>query len=443
MSRYATVVLAFAALVGAPHLSFANPADAFGLGARGSSMGGAQTAAANDSSANYYNPALLVRLREIHIDVGYRLAAPKLKIGGSDLGVDSSRGTHLGLAVPGELGPIAVAIGAGVFLPDQHLSRVRSLPPGQPRFSLYDNRPQRLLLAANVSVQLGERVSIGGGIAYMSNTSGGVVLGGRLGFPNADDSELDLDIDVALKTIRYPQAGLAIEVNRWLVLGASYRGQFNLVSDLRVRLEGDIGPEASPIVEDGFLDLRSITQDLFQPMQVTVGAAVDAGHGWHFAFDLAFHRWSALDNPAAQIELELDIGQFNDLVDIPAPRTPPRPRFHDIVVPRLGLEGQLLNTDSHTLIGRVGYSYEPTVAPEQTGETNFVDNDKHTASLGLGLDVFGLGAIVPKTVSFDTYASVTWLPERTHRKLSPVDPIGEYTAGGAIFAIGASSRWRF
>lgn len=442
MSAHRFVGVALGLILFSTHAD-ANPVDAFGLGARGSAMAGAQTAAANDTTASYYNPALLATLRDIHIDVGYRLAAPSLAINGSDLEVDASRGTYFGIAVPGDIGPVEVAIGAVTFLPDQHLSRVRSLPPSQPRFSLYDNRPQRLFLAANVSLRVGSRLSLGAGISYMSNTSGSVSLVGRLGFPNADDTDLDLAIDVDLKTIRYPQAGALFAVTDWLDVGASYRGQFNLVSDLRIRLEGDIGPEASPVVEDGFLDLRSVTQDLFQPAQYSIGAALDAGGGWYLALDLSLHRWSALNNPAAKLELELDIGQFNDLVDIPLREEPPKPHFHDIAIPRVGLEGPLVVFDRSRLRGRAGYSYEPTVAPEQTGRNNFVDSDKHTFSVGLAWDIANLGDIVTKPLGLDLYAALTWLPERTHSKLDPVDPIGDYRAGGTIIAVGASSRWRF
>ena len=37
----------------------ANPADVVGMGARGAAMAGAQVAAVDDSTANYYNPAQL------------------------------------------------------------------------------------------------------------------------------------------------------------------------------------------------------------------------------------------------------------------------------------------------------------------------------------------------------------------------------------------------
>ena len=54
------------------------------------------------------------------------------------------------------------------------------------------------------------------------------------------------------------------------------------------------------------------------------------------------------------IDIDLDIGMFNDLVDIPPQEPLPAPHFHDIAVPRLGVE--------YTR-GRVhyrgGYVYEP------------------------------------------------------------------------------------
>jgi long-chain fatty acid transport protein len=422
----------------------ANPADAFGLGARGAAMGGAQTAASDDTTASYYNPALLATLDDLHIDLGYRTAMPRLEINDRDLGVDSSRGLHVGVATPGRIGGLTVALGSAIFLPDQNLSRVRSLPRSQPRWALYDNRPQRLFFAANLAVAIGERFFVGGGISYMSNTDGAVTLAGRLGFPNAADSDLDLDIDVDLVTIRYPQFGAAAEINDWLDVGVSYRGQFKLVSDLKIRVEGSIGAgNADPLVEDGFLDLRSISEDLFQPAQITAGARIDAGGGWTVSADVGYHRWSRFTNPSAEIELDLELGDFNDLVDIAEQPPLPDPHYSDILVPRIGVEGPLARNSRRTWWGRAGYSWEPSPAPEQIGETNFVDNDKHTASLGVGYTAAGIGEIFLKPISIDVYMALTWLPGRQHQKLSPVDPVGDYRAAGVIPQLGVSSRWRF
>jgi long-subunit fatty acid transport protein len=113
------------------------------------------------------------------------------------------------------------------------------------------------------------------------------------------------------------------------------------------------------------------------------------------------------------------------------------------LVPRIGVEGPLARNSRRTWWGRAGYSWEPSPAPEQIGETNFVDNDKHTASLGVGYTAAGIGEIFLKPISIDVYMALTWLPGRQHQQLSPVDPVGDYRAAGVIPQLGVSSRWRF
>ena len=243
--------------IGAPPAA-ANPIDLFGFGPRGQAMGGAEVAGADDTSANYYNPALLARSSDIRIDVGYQLAVPRLTIDGRATAVDASRGLALGLAVPGRLLGARLAVGAGLFLPDQQITRTRTLASERPRFVAYDNRPQRLFLGANLAVELPHGVAVGVGIAYMSSTQGSVELDGLVAIPDPEDSDLALAIDVDLKTIRYPQAGIAWQLLPWLTVAASYRGGFKLVLDQRFIIKGDVGaPGQPPLVPDGYLNRRS------------------------------------------------------------------------------------------------------------------------------------------------------------------------------------------
>jgi len=436
------VVAALLAAAAAP--AAANPIDLFGFGARGQAMAGAQVAAVDDTSANYYNPARLAGQNAIRIDVGYQLAQPYLAIDDRGTGVDSARGLAIGLAVPGQLRGVRLALGAGVFLPDQQLTRTRTLPSGQPRWSLYDNRPQRLFLAANLAFELPYGIAIGGGLAYMSSTAGTVALDGVVGFPDPAVSQLDLAIDVDLRTVRYPQVGAAWRANPWLTVAASYRGGFALVLDQTFDITGDIGsPGSPPLVDDGYLHLRSRAQDLFQPAQVTAGLAATVTPRLAVAFDLAWHRWSAFENPAAKIDIELDIGDFNDLVDLPPQERLPAPHFHDIVVPRLGVEYLAARSARQAWRVRGGYVYEPTPAPAQVGATNFIDGDKHTVSVGGGVEIADLARVFLRPVSFDASLATTWLPERSHTKLLAVDPVGDYRAGGWVLAATLQSRWRF
>lgn len=428
-----------------PSTAAANPADMFGFGARGAGMGGAQVAVADDSSATYYNPARLAGGDDIRIDVGYQLAIPTLEVDGEDTNVDWSRGMTIGLLVPGRVAGRRIAIGAGIGLPDQHLTRTRSQPSPRPRFAYYDNRPQRLFLSADVAFELVPGLTIGGGLAYLSSTQGTVNLQGLIGFPQPEASDLELAINVDLETIRYPHLGVAWSATPWLDLGLSYRGGFVLELDLAFRIDGDVGlPDQEPVVDEGFLALTTASQDLFQPAQLTAGAAMRVTPRLTTAFDLAFHRWSTFDNPAARLAIDLDVGQFNDLVNLPPGLPLPRPHFHDTIVPRLGVEHRTWErADGAALRLRGGYVYEPTPAPEQIGATNFIDNDRHIMSVGAGFEWPGLGALIPRPFAIDAFVALTLLDGRDHAKLSPVDPTGDYRADGRVLAGGLTSKWRF
>src|SRR5262249_34822842 len=125
--RARAIPLALAAACALPAAARANPIDTLGFGSRAIAMGNAGSAISDDGAANHYNPAGLVRGHDLRIDIGYRWARPILRINGRDLGVDDARGWQLGLAAPGHIGPFRFAFGVALWLPDQRLSRVRSL----------------------------------------------------------------------------------------------------------------------------------------------------------------------------------------------------------------------------------------------------------------------------------------------------------------------------
>jgi long-chain fatty acid transport protein len=422
----------------------ANPIDAFGYGSRATSMGGAATAASEDSSANYYNPAGLVKGRDLRIDLGYRYAQPILRLNGRDVGVDASRGLFVGLVVPSAIGPFRFAFGASLWLPDQRLTRARSLPFGQPRFVLFDNRPQRLFLAANLAIQIVPGLYVGGGLTFMSRTLGQLFLKGDVAVSDADSSTLVTNINVDLVAVRYPQAGILWEVTRYLTLGLSYRHSFVLKLDQQFRIDGNVGnPGLTPIVENGYFSARSVSMDLFQPWQLTVGGALRLLRRWLVTVDVTYARWSEFPAPAANLTLGLDIGIYNNRVMLPAPRAYPPSGFHDLVIPRVGVEWRAWQRPKLALDLRGGYSYEPTPVPEQSGESNFADSDKHTFSVGAGLELTRLTAILPRPLAIDAHVALTVLPPRANRKIDALDPVGDFVADGVIVNMGLMLRSRF
>ena len=423
----------------------ANPADVFGLGSRAVALGGAATAVVDDSSANYYNPAALARGRDLRIDLGYRYATSALHINDRAADVDTARGVQAGIVAPGAIGPVRFAFGAVLFLPDQRATRVRALAFDQPRFVEFDNRPQRLLLSVNLAFRIVDGVYVGGGITFMSRTEGEVLLRGNVAVIDTEDvSSLQTRAAVDLVAIRYPQVGILVEPAPWLSLALSYRHGFDLSLEQRFRIDGSIGnPGAAPIVEQGFFAARSLSHDLFQPWQLTLGGAVRLHRRVRASYDLTFARWSDFPQSASDLTLELDIGKFNSLVQLPPKRAFPSPGFHDILVPRVGFEWRAWDGARLGLDLRAGYAYQPTPAPEQVGESNLLDSDKHVFTLGAGIVVPTLGGILLRPLTLDAHVGLHYLPERYHRKLDPLDRAGDLAAGGLLVQLGVTLGVKF
>jgi long-chain fatty acid transport protein len=440
----AALALALALVLASAASAQANALDTFGFGARAGGMGGAQTAATRDVGANYYNPAVLALLPDVELDLGTLLAHPALHMNGGDQRVNDSFGYTLGLAAPGRLLGQHVGFGVAAYVPDAQATRVRALPGGEPRWVLYDNRPQRLYIGAHVAFSLGKHVFIGGGVAFLARLVGDLELIGRIGFPTPDDSQLDLAIDVDLRSIRYPEAGILVRPTPWLDLGLTYRGGFVLEIDEVLGIDGDVGAAgATPIVDDGFLHLHAISLDHFQPAQLAFGFSARVSPRVLVAGDLTWQRWSAYRNPTSHIDLDLDLKDFNDQVHLTPQLEPPGAFFHDIVVPKLGTEIDLSRGPAAIWRLRAGYAYEPSPAPEQQGQSNFIDGDKHTFTVGAGVEVAHVTALLPRPFHLDVFAGLTVIPERTHHKLLANDPVGDLRAGGQVWQVGVSTRWTF
>jgi long-chain fatty acid transport protein len=309
---------------------------------------------------------------------------------------------------------------------------------------MFDNRPQRLYMAANLAIQIVPGLYIGGGLTFMSRTAGQLFLKGAVAVSDPDASSLVSRIDVDLVAVRYPQFGILWEATPWLSVGASYRHSFVLQLDQQFQINGNIGnPGLPPVVENGYLVAHSVSLDLFQPWQLTAGGALRLRHDLLITFDLTYARWSEFPIPASNFTIGIDIGSYNDRVHLPASRSFPPSGFHDIVIPRVGVEWRAWSLPKVALDLRGGYSYEPTPVPEQIGESSLADSDKHTFSLGAGLELSRITAILPRPLAIDVHFAATYLPPRANRKIDPLDAVGDFVADGVVTQIGCTLRSRF
>lgn len=419
----------------------ANPLDAFGFGARSVAMGGAVTSLADDFSANYYNPAGLARGRRLRLEFGYIYADPALTLNDADLNVDASRAFQGGVVMPGEVLGRRLAVSLGLHLPDERVARLRALPQGQPRFALFDNRPQRLTISASAAVEIVEGLTFGAGLTFLANTIGTLSLGGQLDISQIEQTTLLSELDVSLAAIRYLTAGVQWAAGEHLRLGLTYRDEFKLRLDLGVQVVGDLYFNGNPFLEDATFTVTTYNVNLFSPRQVAFGLGWEEER-WQVGLDLTWVQWSRLPPEASRIEIQLD-ERLSALASLPPFETPLDPGFKDILIVRVGGELQLLRTEHVQLLGRAGYVWEPTPAPDQPGVTNYVDMDKHAASLGLGVTFEGVTSIFPGPIGLDLTGQALYLRPRTYLKDDPADPIGDYQARGQVLSASLMSRFLF
>ena len=292
---------ALAAVFAAPSAR-ANPPDTFGYGSRETAMGGAAAAEARGVSANYYNPAALARSRGLEIGIGYFRADHSLEMNGRDNHVDPVKGMNAGFVAPGKLASVPFAFGVALHLPDDRISRVRALRQEQPRWELYDNRNQRLYLAANLAVEATRWLWIGGGLSFMSSTRGSLDITGTANVFRPDESQLRHEVDADLTAVRYPQGGILVALSDRASLAAVYRGQFKLALDLNARLYGDLSGLTTALYE---LSTHSINN--FLPQQVVVGGSWAITDRLRTTLDATWIDWSAYVAPVATLDANLVI----------------------------------------------------------------------------------------------------------------------------------------
>jgi long-subunit fatty acid transport protein len=444
--------LAAMALVGSAKEAVASAPGTYGFGSRSSALGGAVAADAPDPSACFYNPAALVGAPGLGLSVGYMYADNRLRINGKDNDVVDVHGLMAGIVAPGKIGRLPFAFGIGTYMPDDGLSRIRALRQETPRWELYNDRPTILFLTAQVAIRPLPWLEIGAGLAFLAATRGRFGIRGEANVLRPFDSQLEHEVDADLTSIRYPIAGVRFKLGSLGYLGLAYRGQTKLDLALEANLVGNVNFAGVQVPLTYSLATRTI--DAFQPQQVVAGFSFQAIKGLHANLDLGWVNWSAYESPTAKttahLEAELPPGVNIDLPEDPKAINVVPPAFEDRIVPRLGVEYTLGFGSERKVSGReekvkavevplrVGYVYEASPVPPQTGLTNFVDADRHTISFGTGVVLNAPFSVLQGALRVDAHGALSVLPERVTQKTSAADFVGDYRADGLMIAGGAT-----
>lgn len=396
----------------------ANPADMFGFGARGPALGNAMVASGDPLSAPVYNVAAGAMGKYVELGAGYFYSKPLLDISGRDPNLMDPRGSFSALNVPFGIGRVDFGFGLALYMPDQFVLRLYSVPATEPRMVMWDNRPHRLVANGGLSARFDKWLSLGVGATALGDAEGEVAfqLGTRPG-RTVSDSSIDTELPLRLA----PVFGALLTPDKTWRIGARYTEEIAVHVDLDVYAETRV--EGTGLT--GTTLVRTVGLNYFTPRELTLGASKDLDT-WTFSAELGWQQWSEIRQVAYLVEVDVDLG-----IDAPV-RTfrAPDPGWSDTLVPRVGAEKRLRVGPKHWLALRAGYWFVQSPVPEQTGLTNFADASRHVTTAGAGLSFPDLGLPVTAEIALQAH----WLVRREMKKGDDTAPGGDFDAGGRVLA---------
>lgn len=414
--------------------------DHFGFNPRGMAMGGALTAAADDYTATFYNPAALGADKRVSFGFGLTLTMPDLFV---DRGkADSNRPTalpseHIGLTL-GWLRPLGgvfddrVAIGLAIYIPLSRVVAVQGLDPTVPQFYMFQNLQEKLQFLAGVSGDPVPWLSLGLGVSILANLTGSATMALDIANARFERREFGVDLKPAIAVL----AGVHVRPAPGLALGLSWRGSNSISFGLPVDVREE---EALTLL----LDVAQTV--LWAPHQLSAGISYTAPElGLTVAADLTIAMWSEAPDPSPRLSVDiggdlLEAFGLDSALDLSTRTSAIDLGFTDTFTPRLGVEYQPL----HWLKLRTGYFFRPTPAPRQAATTSYLDNDAHVFGFGAGFVFADPLEVHPTPVELDIAAQLTHLPRRTVLRDDPRDPVGDLSHGGNLWTFSASVSHRY
>jgi len=248
---------------------FANPMDMFGFGAARGAMGNTGAANAFDTSSAYYNPATSALSPLTEVSIGYSYAQPSLHINGNENPQETARGWSIGLVMPGRILSFPVGLSLALYIPDQHLIRIKTIPHTRPRFFRFDNDIHRLYGTATVSIQLHKKLSIGVGFSILADAIGkGARLELQVDLEKLKDPKShrsDASVDVEVPTRFTPVAGLLFRPTPHWNLGLTFRGPLSTL----VEINSTVQLDAAVLQGDITLGVKAF--NYYTPTQLALG----------------------------------------------------------------------------------------------------------------------------------------------------------------------------
>ena len=429
------------AVVALARTASASPEDVLGYGNRSPAMGGTGVAYSEGFEAAYTNPALLSRLRDMKLTLGFEAATFSLNAAGpglpGEVPYNSMRSILIGVDVPIPLGgALKDRIGAALALstPTDVIVRGRIVYPEVPQFPLLPDRTQSISIRAGLGLDVGWGIRVGAGFAALAELQGSAVV------QSDATAHVSANVQDQLIATYAPTFGLSYDLpihgKNTTRIGATYRGA------LAARFDVTIDATKLSSLNIPVLTIAGLAQ--YDPEQLTLEIARTQG-AFLIAVGATWKHWSAYP------------GLLEPTVTCPASNpgcgaiVPPAIAYSNTIVPRVGAEYTVNANRSLALHFRVGALYEPTPLPSKlasslafddaTGAaasvpTRYFDADRLAVTLGYGVTL--RGPLPPVTLDLFGQAHVLLVP-RTIESDAQVNSVGKVSgsvlAGGLLAGV--------
>lgn len=404
-----------------------SPFETYGLGGRPIAMGGAVSSIVEDYTATHYNPAGLAFADRPMISFGFVYGTPNLRLtgenpnfvyagkkplNGQNQDIDDIRAFQVGGTFPLTRGRLRfIKIGVAANVPTTSLVRPVSMDAMEPHFVYFINHPQRMELKICVAFKIFSVLSVGGGVDILANLKFPL----KLQWFNVNETWLVGSVPT--DPVFAPLGGIRFNPTNSLSLSAVYRGEIlaDLVLDVNLTSFGE--PFVPPV------EITLI--NYFKPQEVVLGASYRFVKKLLVGVDVAWMDYSKAKTPMPYYEFDVPqaVRVFLSMINAPPPD------FHDIVVPRIGVEYAI---NEHVAV-RSGYAYKPSPVPNQYGSNNYADANRHMASVGAGVRFVLPWNLMKKPINVDAVFQAQILEHRTMIKVNPDDPTGNFAIDGEMF----------
>jgi long-chain fatty acid transport protein len=453
MRKFSAVAITILTFLAIPVPVFASMGEICGLGIRSQSMAGTGVALTFDGSEAYANPAGLTGVnffKDVGLTTEFGISTFDLKgtVDSSINGKHSPSGqesvTNIGFNISADLSAISKYLGGkplvfgGTFLiPTDSLYWWRAQLPEEERYIFYYDDLHRLVAVAGLGYEPVKWLSIGVSANILlkleTNSSGPVyvdqqaikeIVSAYFG-PNGNQQYVDVTGEIAedqkTKLSVSPIIGIQIKPTDKISFGFTWRDELYMDDYGKNHVEVLIIPDPDKKPLTISFDYDHHFAHYYSPSQWAFGAAYTFNNGLKLSADLTWMQWSGY----------LDILHNS-----------PTPSFRDVPNIRAGAEKEII--DSSKWLGdmtlRGGYSFWKSPVPDQTGTTNYLDNDKHIFSIGTENRWDKPGKYWSKPISIQTMAQYHYLIDRTYTKTATGEKI---TLSGYAFTAGISAEFKF